>query len=743
MKIARVLIESVASGLDSVFDYLIPDEFLDRISLGARVAVPFGIKKVIAFVWEFAEESEFDKLKSIIKIIDEPSLITENQLKLAAWMADYYFCSRVDVLRLFLPSGARLDVGGKARIKQKEILLYRWNASTEVKETAAGERVRAIILQNPQGLSKKQLMQQAEVGSAVLDRMVRDEHLAVFKSVVQRSPVEFNETVVPRKSELNQEQQIISAEILDSSVGTQFLLHGVTGSGKTEIYFDLAERVLDAGKQVLYLVPEISLAPQTLERARCRFGNRIALLHSNMSDGERYDQWFRVKQGTADFVLGARSALFAPLERLGLIIVDEEHENTYKQEEAPRYHVRETVQKLTELTGAKAIFGSATPSLETFYQAQQGKIHYLKLNHRYNQNPLPEVTLVDLREELKRGNRNVLSAPLQAAIAESLERREQIILLLNRRGHSTFVMCRDCGESMRCPVCDVSLTYHSQETSLRCHYCDYRQSVPNVCPKCGSLRIKYFGNGTQKLESELKTLFPEAGVVRMDVDSTTQKGAHQRIFKQMVNGDADILLGTQMIAKGLDLPRVGLVGVVAADSTLNLPDFRGAERAFHLLTQVAGRTGRGSSCGRVIFQTYNPEHYALQFAKLHDYEGFYNEEIENRRILAYPPFSELFKFGFSGIDRQAVVAATQSFRKLLTLVLEEHRAELGENRLEILGPSPALIEKVNNRYRHQIIIKSDLPELMCLIVRDAWQRFSFRQYSNVRIIRDRQPYSVM
>lgn len=744
-QIAQVLIESSALGLDSrLFDYLLPEKFQAQAGLGARVVVPFQHQQAVGFICGFAETSEFENLKTIVKLIDVPPLITDIQYQLAKWISSYYFCNRTEVLRLCLPPGARLGKKGMPRISQKKIALCKWVSVDDELETAAAQRVKQLLLANPSGLIRSQIATTAEVSPSVITRLIGIGKIQVEETAVQRLPVGFNQLEIGETIHLNQQQELVCQQVNNSPAGSIFLLHGITGSGKTEVYFQLAEQAMAQGQQVLYLVPEISLTPQTLERARRRFQDQVALLHSNMSDGERFDQWFKIKRGEARFVLGARSALFAPFENLGLIIVDEEHETTYKQEENPRYHSREVVKKLTQLTQAKAVFGSATPSLESFHATETGAFHYLQLTKRYNQHPLPAVEIVDMRAELKQGNRSVLSQRLQTAIEECLKRQEQVIILLNRRGHSTFVICRDCGISLQCPSCEVSLTYHSQETILRCHYCDYRQKTPDVCPKCGSIRIRYFGNGTQKLEQELHDKFQTVRILRMDLDSTAQKGAHHRIFQQLTAGEVDILLGTQMIAKGLDLPKVGLVGVISADSTLNLPDFRGAERTFQLLTQVAGRTGRGDQPGRVIFQTYNPEHYALKFAKNHDYLGFYETEIANRRLLNYPPFSELLKFGLSGNDQEIVIAASQCLKELIEEDIKRILVSAAPGEfLELLGPAPALIEKIKNRYRHQILIKTNVPDWLSRIALMTIEQFPYRKFSKVRIIRDRQPYSVL
>jgi primosomal protein N' (replication factor Y) len=814
-KIAKVLLALHANTLDRPFDYLIPERFREEIAVGTRVIVPLQGKPIVGFVWELTDTSEQVNLKTLRQVIDAPPLITSVQYQLVNWLAPYYFCNRIDVIKLCLPPGSQLarqtgyqlavtperleqvlksvfpampvatlitqmvrasqtnattaiwrklfancpeilplllqqkiliktNTVAPPKVKPKVVKVLQWETAFDRKESPAGERVKQVLLDQPTGLPRQKICINARVSPAVLTRLLKVGALKESEVPVERVPLGLNDCVKPRMIAFNPEQQAVYEQIKAAATTRPFLLHGVTGSGKTEIYFELAADVIRAGQQVLYLVPEIALTPQTLERAKARFGDQIALLHSNMADGERYDQWFKIKNGLAHFVLGARSALFAPFVKLGLIIVDEEHETTYKQEDTPRYHVRRVAEQLAALTGARLIFGSATPAVETFYRAATGSYHYVKLGERYNAKPLPEVTLVDMREELQKKNKNILSGPLFQALETTLANREQALLFLNRRGHSTFILCRDCGQALQCPSCEVSLTYHSQENVLRCHYCDYRQKVPDICPNCQSTRIRYFGNGTQKLEAELTEHFADARIIRMDHDTTARKGAYQQIYRDLTAGTVDILLGTQMIAKGLDLPRVTLVGVISADSTLNMPDFRAAERCFQLLTQVAGRAGRGSRSGRVIFQTYNPDHYALALAKNHDYEGFYQTEIFQREQLAYPPFAEIVKIGFSGGDAAKVDAAAQKFAQIMHQARQEllsGSAETGG--VEILGPAPAVITKIQNAYRWQLLLKTTVPSLIKPIIDYCLARYPYRQYQDIRVIRDRNPYSVL
>jgi len=491
--------------------------------------------------------------------------------------------------------------------------------------------------------------------------------------------------------------ELIRKKILARETAT-VLLHGVTGSGKTEVYLSAVELVLEQGRQAIVLVPEIALTPQTIRRFVERFGRQVAVLHSGLSPGERYDEWCKIRSGRVKVVVGARSAVFAPFDNLGLIVIDEEHENTYKQETTPRYQTQEVALKRAALENGLVLLGSATPSVETYYRALKGDYLLGTLPRRINSRPLPEVEVVDMREELRRGNRSIFSRRLQNEIGHCLNNGEQAILFLNRRGYTTFVLCRECGQALRCHRCDVSLTYHRQSLSLHCHYCGASRPVPETCPKCGSRYIRHFGAGTQRVVEEVKRRWPSARVLRMDVDSTAAKGSHRQILEQFEKGRADILVGTQMVAKGLDIGGVTLVGVVAADTTLHLPHFRAGERTFQLLTQVAGRAGRGPGGGKVIIQTYNPDHYAVAAAREHDYESFYRTEIEIRRELGYPPFGHLARFVISGRDQAGVRRLAQA----LGAALEDAGRD---GAVEIYGPGPAPLSRLKGRYRWHLVLK--------------------------------------
>ncbi|MFC1953796.1 primosomal protein N', partial [Chloroflexota bacterium] len=488
-----------------------------------------------------------------------------------------------------------------------------------------------------------------------------------------------------------------------------FLLYGVTGSGKTEVYLQALAEVVKSGKQGIVLVPEIALTPQTIERFASRFPGRVAVLHSQLSLGERFDEWQRIQNGQVDVVIGPRSAVFAPLPDLGLIVIDEEHEWTYKQtDKSPRYYARQVAIKLAEIVGAKVILGSATPDVESYYHAQKGDYHLLQLSERvtpWENAPLPKVEVVDLREELKSGNRSMFSRSLSETITRAVTGGEQVMLFLNRRGSASFVQCRDCGFVLACRRCEVPLTYHLTEDTLLCHQCNYRMKVPRICPQCQSRRIKFLGVGTQKLEQETGRSFPQARILRWDSDSTRGKNSHQEILDKFRNHQADILIGTQMITKGLDLPRVTLVGVVNADIALNLPDFRAGERTFQLLSQVAGRAGRGPLGGQVVIQTYSPENYAVQAAARHDYLLFFNREIDYRLQLNYPPFSRLVSLIYSHTNDVACQREAERMSRLLTEEIDSK----GITGITIIGPAPAFVHRLRGRFRWQLVLRSPDP----------------------------------
>lgn len=543
----------------------------------------------------------------------------------------------------------------------------------------------------------------------------------------------------PTQEQLSALTQINNA--IDGGEYGTFLLHGVTGSGKTEVYLQAIEKVLGQGKQAICLVPEISLTPQTVKRFRGRFGDKVAVLHSALSAGERFDQWRQIREGLVQVVVGARSAVFAPFANLGLIILDEEHETTYKQEDNPRYHAREVAIFRAKQNSCALILGSATPSLEAFQDAITGKIKLISMSSRVASRPMPKVRVVDMRRELEAGNRSIFSERLQVKMQEVLSKGEQIILFLNRRGHSTFVACRECGYVARCKSCNISLTYHAMGSKLVCHYCGYKIPVPKLCPQCHSRYIRFFGLGTQRVEAEIEKLFPTARLLRMDVDTTYRKGAHERILSSFAQGEADILIGTQMIAKGLDFPRVTLVGVITADTSLNLPDFRSAERTFQLLTQVSGRAGRSELPGTVVVQTYEPEHYSIEAAVNHDYLAFFEKERRLRMDMEYPPFSQLARIVISGFDENKVIRAAHSLAD--TIQSELIGQELMVNQ-PLLGPAPAPLSRLRNKFRWQICLKAlDRSEFTGIIERNLFDSGLREQFKELNFSIEIDPQSLL
>lgn len=593
-------------------------------------------------------------------------------------------------------------------------------------------------------LSISELADVSATSSNVVRELIKKGYLLQQRSEVRRNPFGSKTFEQSKPLELTSPQAAVLGEIntaLNNRKHQVFLLYGVTGSGKTEVYLQAIDQCLKNGRQAIVLVPEISLTPQMVERFKGRFGELVAVLHSRLSAGERFDEWKMIQSGRVKVVVGARSAVFAPFEDPGLIIIDEEHESSYKQEDNPKYHARDAAIARARLCQGIVILGSATPSLESYTRAAAGRYSLLKLPGRVANRPMPEVTVVDLREELNSGNRSIFSRLLIKKLQAVLERKEQAILFLNRRGHSTFVICRECGLVMNCPKCSITLTFHSGENLLRCHYCDFRRKAPDICPKCGSKSIRHFGIGTQRVEEEVSKQFPGAAVTRMDMDTTSTKGSHERILEAFKNRRIDILIGTQMIAKGLDFPGVTLVGVITADTALNLPDFRSAEKTFQLLTQVAGRAGRGDIPGEVVIQTYNPEHYSIMNARHHDYRSFFAEEIKVREAMEYPPYSSLIRILIYGMEENSVIRGAEVLSHELNRLVNIHDMGLEQ---PILGPAPAALSKLRNRFRWQICIKGKQGPKVRQIVKMAIENIEATPwFSNLGVSIDVDPISIL
>jgi primosomal protein N' (replication factor Y) (superfamily II helicase) len=602
--------------------------------------------------------------------------------------------------------------------KQKEVLTY--------------------FIQNVDPVEQRQLLTDLKISASTVKALVEKKFITEEDREVYRDPYEHRTFERTNPLPLTDDQQIAIEPILDSIENKHhevFLLYGVTGSGKTEIYLQSIQDVIEKGREAIVLVPEIALTPQMVNRFKGRFGDLVAVLHSGLSAGEKYDEWRKIQRKEVKVVVGARSAIFAPFENLGIIIIDEEHETSYKQEEMPRYHARDVAIQRAIQNNCPVVLGSATPSLESFARAQKKVYHLLSLPDRMNNQGLPSVEIIDMREELRNGNRSMFSGKLFEMLKERIERKEQSVLFLNKRGHSSFVMCRDCGYVMNCPNCDISLTYHRVSEQMKCHYCGYESYVPKHCPECSSEYIRYFGTGTQKVEEELGKLLPEARVIRMDVDTTGRKGSHERLLTDFQEGKADILLGTQMIAKGLDFPNITLVGVLSADTMLHLPDFRSSEKTFQLLTQVSGRAGRHELPGEVIIQTYSPEHYSVELAGTQDYDLFYNHEMVVRKTHHYPPF---YFLSLITVSHEQLVTVVKETEKIASYV----RSHVS-NKAVVLGPAASPIPRINNRYRYQCLIKYKRePDLnrMLMTILDQYQKDT---KSGLQVSIDVNPFILM
>ena len=703
-KYAQVIVDLSADAIDRRFTYAVP-EGMD-VRPGQLVEVPFGPRRLEGFVTGLSDACDLEpgKVRPILRVAREEPVILPDLMELAEWLHVRCLCNLVDALRLMIPAEMR---GGRVRERTKRYACLA--LSDAALEDFIRENRRA-----PKQLEAIEALRRGDVEAASLNpsalrALEAKGAVRVYEGELRRTPAALRDDVRAADPVLMPEQAR-AVEALTGALesgGGRFLLHGVTGSGKTEVYIRLIRRALELGRTAIVLVPEIALTPQMVSWLHARFGADAAVLHSALSAGERYDEWRRVRSGEARVVIGARSAIFAPASDIGVIVVDEEHESSYQSDRRPRYDAREVAWKRARQHGAVLVMGSATPSIATYMRAMPGvrpenRMTLLELRHRVKNRPLPEVDIVDMRGEFERGNHSVFSARLAAELKRCLDGGRQAILFINRRGHSTFVSCRKCGYVVKCGQCDVAMTYHQSEGLLKCHYCGRTAPPPKTCPNCGSAYIKYFGAGTQKVEAEAARLFPNARIVRMDVDTTRQKDAHQRILERFRSGEANLLVGTQMVAKGLDFPNVTLVGVVAADMSLNLPDFRSVERTFQLITQVAGRAGRADAPGRVVVQTYDPEHYAIRFAAAQDYRAFYTRESANRRAAMFPPFTVIARVVYSANSAEAAREAAESAAEALGKYIDETGAR--REALQ-LNANEAPIAMLRGEYRWQVLVK--------------------------------------
>ena len=726
---AEVIINSDAIEIDRPFTYKVKEELLDIIEVGHRVKVPFGVKNkpTEAFVLGLKCEGieNVKKIKYISSILDDIPILTRDDLRLIDFLRENYLCKYIDAIRTIIPSGLSKGI----KNKKKTVIVFNKELDGMFKDKDNYVKIVNLIKEKDGELTKSEIINDYSLSSYSLNKLIENGYLLTEDRVVYRYNT--RSYIEESKNVLNDEQKNAFNKILNSDK-KGFLLKGVTGSGKTEVYMNLVGETLKEGKSAIVLVPEISLTPQMIERFKGRFGKNVALFHSKLSQGERFDEWYRIKKGEARLVVGARSAIFLPLDNLGIIIIDEEHENTYKSEQNPKYSTKEVAKFLSEIKGCKYILGSATPSIETYYEALNGKLELVEIKNRVSNRPLPQMEIVDMREELKSRNLSLLSRSLYNEMKETLERKEQIILFLNRRGFSSFVSCRSCGYVFKCPECDLSMTYH-KNGYLICHYCVRAQREQKVCPECGSKYVKFFGAGTQRVEEEVKKYFPKARVMRMDVDTTRNKDSHENIYNAFKSGEGDVLIGTQMVSKGLDFKNVTLVGVLAADISLNIPDYRSSERTYQIITQVAGRAGRGEKKGKVVIQTYTPNSLSLQYAIENNYNDLYNEEIKVRKIMNYPPFSTIFLINSISKDerklKEFMNKVGESLRKLL---------DSREN-IQILGPVPCIITKLKDNYRWQIIIKGNLDNKLKLKIKDILYELNKSVYNEIRISMDINP----
>lgn len=717
LMLVDVLVEIKAKQINQTFSYLLPPQLEEFVEIGSRVLVPFHNRNLEGFVlkkYPMKGQPEFP-LKEVSQVVDNYPVLNEELLKLGNYISKKTLCNLISAYQTMLPTALKAKHGTKIPKKYETYIVI--NNQKEVKSEKQ-KQILDLVLEKEKVLKKECF----QISSYALSCLLKNGIVKEQKEEVYR--LKEREYKKDQNIILNSEQQLVVNTVLEHK--NHFypcLLYGVTGSGKTEVYMNIIERILQEEKETIVLVPEISLTPQIVSLFKNRFGNQIAILHSRLSNGEKYDEWRKIEKKEVKIVIGARSAIFAPFTNIGLIVIDEEHTDTYKQENNPKYSAIDVALFRAKYHNCPVVLGSATPSLESYTRAKNGIYHLLTLKNRISTH-FPKIYLTDMKEEMKHGNR-IFSELLETKIKEALEKKEQIILLLNRRGFSTVISCKNCGHVEKCPNCDIPLVYHKTANQLRCHYCTYAKKVIQKCPECKSEEISTFGLGTERLEAETKLKFPQARVIRMDVDTTAKKGSHEKITESFRNLEYDILIGTQMIAKGLDFPRVTVVGVMNGDASLNVPDFRSAERTFSLLSQVAGRAGRKDLEGVVIIQGFNLEHYSILKAKQHDYEGFYEEEMKIRKKLSYPPYYNLGLIEIHGGSYEKC----QNEADKITAYLKKELL----NKATVLGPSNALMPKINNIYYMQIILKFKKTDEIKHVLQFVYEKYRTHKTITVEI----------
>lgn len=708
--IAKVAVSNATYWIDQPYDYLIPEHLVSQVQIGCRVMVPFsrGNRATEALVIGIADQSDYENLKEISLVLDQEPVLSAEMVQLALWMHDRFFCTVYDAVKSMLPTGLWFNKSGKKKATDKYIEYISLSVPgeealriAEIKQRKARRQAEVLKTLAPLGqVQLRDLMDFIQVSRATIDCLVKEELVEITKEETFRRPELFQGETQPLPV-LNEGQKAVYEEmlpLLSENEGQAALLYGVTGSGKTTVYMHLIHQMLQRSKGVILLVPEIALTPQMIRTFSQYFGDQIAVLHSSLSIGERYDEWKRIRYGQATVVIGTRSAIFAPVKNLGLIVIDEEQEDTYRSENTPRYDAKEIAKYRCVKCGGLLVLGSATPAVESWYAAEKGIYHRYELHGRYNNQKLPEVKIVDMKEELRHGNGRNISRVLEEEIRENINSGEQTILFLNRRGRNRLIQCSECGYVYQCPNCSVSMTYHSDRKRLICHYCGYSSRVDEHCPDCGGI-LNYVGAGTELIEEELDSLFPGVKTIRMDADSVSRAGGHKLLFEQFRADRIPIMIGTQMVTKGLDFENVTLVGVLSADQSLYVNDYRANEKTFSLLTQVVGRSGRGEREGRAIIQTYTPDNDTIKLAAKQDYKGFYESEIRLRELQQSPPFQELYSITVSGTDESEVIRCCRYIDQVLTK-WENERPDL-----HVLGIAPYHIVMVNRHFRYRVSIR--------------------------------------
>ena len=731
--IAKVAVDNTFFSFDTDYSYIIPDELLEKAQTGCEVKIPFGRSNALrnGIIVDISDEPS-DGLKPLSSIGERA--VSDEMTKLALWLKDRCFCTTYDCLKQMLPRGY-----GKIKSKGERMIRLKCEDGELTGKLTKKQRIVCDLLLDVGTAEVNEVCEFCSVGISVLKNLEKLGVAEFYQKEVLRNPYKVSSAGIRDEITLSDNQnkayKTFSAMLNSGKTG---LLYGVTGSGKTQVYLKLIDDALDMNRGVILMVPEIALTPQTLSIFHKRYGNCVAVFHSGLSLGERNDEYKRVQRGDAKIVIGTRSAVFAPIENLGLIVMDEEQEHTYKSERTPRYNAKDVARFRAKYNNALFLMGSATPSIETYSAAKSGKFVLCEIDERYGDTPLPEVICVDMKKEMRLGNKTPISGALSDLIKSNLENKKQTILLINRRGYNTFIACNECGHIITCPNCSISLTYHSYNNRLMCHYCGYSKVLDNVCPECGSNAVRYSGFGTQRIEDELSDLFPEARILRMDADTTSAKFSHQKILDSFKNGEYDILIGTQMVAKGLDFENVTLVGVVNADNSLYDENYNASEKSFDLITQVVGRAGRRSERGRAVIQTVNPDNETVEYASNQDYKGYFEKEIALRKYLIYPPFCDILCAFFVGEDENAVALCAKAFFDELLSLNKEYN-----QKIIVLGPTPAKVSKIKNNYRYRLAIKCKNSASIRSMITDILKKMSKnKEFKEVSISVDVNPNEI-